>query len=242
MTTSAWRVSELDRRFAVVVHDVAPVFLPQLARITKALAPRIGRQLAGAVIPCRHGRPIEGPGGDFGRFVMEAFGEVLLHGYTHRQDRPGVLSLFTGGSDELAGLPREEVLRRLGLGRDLLRRALGVAPAGFTPPAWQVGRATPAELGEYGFRYLATFGAIRTVSGPTIPLATWSWDWGLVGPLGRVGEWVGNVSWRLRPGALPCVVVHPADVDRGYLPRVLEVVDRLLGRGRTPGVLSEFVP
>ncbi len=37
-------------------------------------------------------------------------------------------------------------------------------------------------------------------------------------------------------------MVHPADVDRGYLPRVLEVVDRLLGQGRTPGLLSEFLP
>jgi hypothetical protein len=41
-------VSDIDRRFAVVVHDVAPAFLPQLARIAEALAPRIGRELAGA--------------------------------------------------------------------------------------------------------------------------------------------------------------------------------------------------
>jgi hypothetical protein len=56
-------VSEIHRRFAVVVHDVAPAFLPQLARIAEALAPRVGRQLTGAVVPCWHGRPIEGPGG-----------------------------------------------------------------------------------------------------------------------------------------------------------------------------------
>jgi hypothetical protein len=37
-------------------------------------------------------------------------------------------------------------------------------------------------------------------------------------------------------------VVHPVDVDRGYLPRVLEVVDRLLGLGWTPVLLSEFLP
>ncbi len=234
--------SDIQRRFAVVVHDVAPAFLPQLATIAEALAPRVGRRLAGAVVPCWHGRPIEGQGGGFGRFVTGAFGEVLQHGFTHRQDRPGVLSLFTGRSDELLGLPLEEVRRRLGLGRELLQRVLGVAPAGFVPPAWQVGRATPAELGACGFRYLATFGAIRAANGPTIPLATWSWDWGVLGPLGRVGQRVGDVSSRLRPATLPCVVVHPADVDRGYLPRVLEVVDRLLGQGRAPGLLSEFLP
>ena len=234
--------SEISEGFAVVVHDVAPAFLPQLARIAEALAPRVGRQLSGAVVPCWHGRPIMGPGGGFERFVAGSFGEVLQHGYTHRQDRPGVLSLFTGRSDELVGLPREEVRRRLGLGRELLRRALGVAPAGFVPPAWQVGRATAEELAGYGFRYLATFGALRAAGGPTIPLATWSWDWGVLGPLGRVGQRFGDVYSRLRPATLPCVVVHPADVDRGYLPRVLEVVDRLLGRGRTPGLLSEFLP
>src|SRR3954470_18445130 len=235
-------VSDTSRRFAVVVHDVAPAFLPQLVRIAEALAPRVGRELAGAVVPCWHGRPIEGPGGGFGRFVAGAFGEVLQHGYTHRQDRPGVLSLFTGRSDEFVGLPREEVRRRLGLGRELLRRALGVKPAGFVPPAWQVGWATAEVLGGCGFRYLATFGAIRAASGPTIPLATWSWDWGVPGWLGRVGRRSGDACWRIRPAALPCVVVHPADVDRGYLPRVLEVVDRLLGLGRTPALLSEFLP
>jgi Uncharacterized protein conserved in bacteria (DUF2334) len=235
-------VSEIPRRFAVVVHDVAPVFLPQLSTIVEALAPRIGRQLAGAVVPCWHGRPIEGPRGGFGRFVTGAFGEVLQHGYTHRQDRPGVLSLLTGRSDELVGLPRDEIRRRLGLGRELLRQALGVAPAGFVPPAWQIGRATAAELGGCGFRYLATFGAIRAASGPAIPLATWSWDWGVLGSLGRVGQRFGDIYSRLRPTALPCVVVHPADVNRGYLSRVLAVIDRLLGRSWTPGLLSEFLP
>lgn len=239
---SAPGANDVDRRFAVVVHDVAPAFLPQIVKIVEALTPRVGRQLAGAVVPCWHGRPIAGPGGGFGRLVTGAFGEVLQHGYTHRQDRPGVLSLFTDRSDELVGLGRDEVLRRLGLGRELLRRTMGVAPAGFVPPAWQVGRATLAELARCGFRYVATFGAIKAASGPMIPLATWSWDWGVVGPLGRVGQRFGEVYWRLRPTALPCVVVHPADVDRGYLPRVLAVVDRLLGRGRAPALLSEFLP
>jgi predicted deacetylase len=234
--------SDIGRRFAVVVHDVAPAFLPQLARIIEALAPRVGRAVAGAVVPCWHGRPIDRSRGGFQRFVARAFGEVLQHGYTHRQDRPGVLSLFTGRSDELVGLPRDEVRRRLERGRELLRRVLGVAPTGFVPPAWQSGRLTTRELGACGFRYLATFGAIRAASGTTIPLSTWSWDWGVLGPLGRVGQRFGDVSWRIRPATLPCVVVHPADVDRGYLPRVLGVVDRLLGLGRTPSLLSELVP
>ena len=238
----AVNVSDISRRFTVVVHDVAPPFMPQLARIVESLAPRVGREVAGAVVPCWHGRPIDGLGDGFERFVAGAFGEVLQHGYTHRQDRPGVVSLFTGRSDELPGLPLQEVQRRLGLGRELLWRVLGVAPAGFVPPAWQVGRVTVRELEACGFRYLARFGVIRAASGPTIPLTTWCWDWGALGLLGRVGQRFGDFSWRVRPAALPCVVVHPADVDRGYLPLVLGVVDRLLGLGRTPGLFSEFLP
>jgi predicted deacetylase len=180
-------------------------------------------------------------GGGFGRFVAGAFGEVLQHGFTHQQDRPGFLSLCSGRSDEFAGLPRGEVRRRLGLGRELLRQSLGVEPSGFVAPAWQVGWATVGELGRYGFRYLATFGAIRATSGPTVPLATWSWDWGVLAPLGQFGQWLGDIHRRIRPAALPCVVVHPADVDRGYLPLALNVIDRLLELGRTPGLLSGFL-
>ncbi len=239
---SAPNVKDIDRCFAVVVHDVAPAFLPQLAKIAEALAPRVGRKVAGAVVPCWHGCPIDCAETGFERFVAETCGEVLQHGYTHRQERPGLLSLLTGCSDELAGLPREDVRRRLGLGRELLRQVLDVAPAGFVPPAWQVGRATVEELRGCGFRYLATFGAIRGANGPAIPLSTWSWDWGVLGLLGRVGQRFGDALWWLRPQTLPCVVVHPVDVDRGYLPRVLEVIDRLLGMRRTPGLLSEFLP
>jgi hypothetical protein len=239
---SASDANEIGRRFAVVVHDVAPAFLPQLATIAAALAPRVRRKVAGAVVPCWHGRPIDGVSDGFARFVTNTFGEVLQHGYTHRQARPGVLSLFTGRSDELLGLTRQEVLRRIDVGRELLRRALGVSATGFVAPAWQAGKATPQALAGCGFRYLLTFAAVRAASGPAVPLSTWSWDWGVLGPLGRVGQRYGDLHWRLRPSTLPCVVVHPADVDRGYLPRVLDLVDRLLGLGRTPGLLSEFLP
>ena len=235
-------VGEIGRRFAVVVHDVAPAFLPQLERIAESLAPRLGRVVSGAVVPCWHGHPIDAAPGSFREIVSGVFGEVLQHGYTHRQDRPGILSMLTGRSDELLGLPREAIRRRLGLGRELLRSTLGVEPSGFVAPAWQLGRATVADLSACGFGFIATFAGIRAVNGPTIPMATWSWDWGVLEVLGRVGHRLGDVCWKLRPSALPCVVVHPADVDRGYLPRVREVVDRLLGLGRTPGLLSEFLP
>ncbi len=237
---------DLSRSFAVVVHDVAPAFRPQLIAILDALSPRVGGKLIGAVVPCWHGTPLGGgeavsdPG--FLRLVGRAFGEILQHGHTHRQERPGVISFFSGRSNELSGLSIAETRRRLGRGREILRQALGVAVAGFVPPAWQSGQATTAELARLGFRYRVGLGAIRPADSPPIPLATWSWDWGIVASLGRVGEHWGGVSSGLRPDALPCVVVHPADVDRGYLPRVLRVVDRLRLRGRSPVTFSELTP
>ena len=73
-------LSDIYRRFAVVVHDVDPTLLPQLSSLAEALAPRLGARVPGAVVPCWHGRPIEGQGGAFGRFVAEAFGGALQPG------------------------------------------------------------------------------------------------------------------------------------------------------------------
>jgi hypothetical protein len=47
-------------------------------------------------------------GQEVGPTTEGAFGEVLQHGYTHRQNRPDVLSLFTGRSDELVRLPGDD--------------------------------------------------------------------------------------------------------------------------------------
>lgn len=77
-------MASADRHFAVVVHDVGPRFLPQLGRIVGAFGPRLGRRVAGAVVPRWHGRPIDRDGPGFARFVADTFGEVLQHGYTQR--------------------------------------------------------------------------------------------------------------------------------------------------------------
>lgn len=83
---SAFGFSDVGRHFVAVVHDVAPAFLPQLVRIAVSLAPRVGREVMGAIVPCWHGRPIDGAGSDFAGFTTAVFGEVLQHGYTHLQE------------------------------------------------------------------------------------------------------------------------------------------------------------
>jgi predicted deacetylase len=234
--------SAFSRSFAVVIHDVAPIFLRQLVTISQALAPRVGNKVSAAVVPCWHGVPLgRGEGGtEFLRLIEGAYGEILQHGYTHRQERFGLLSFFSGRSNELSGLTARQTRARLEDGRALLRRFVSAPVAGFVAPAWQTGFATTDELSRCGFEYLVTFDAIRFVSMTPIPLATWSWDWGVVGALGRIGEWFGDFSSALRPDSLPCVVVHPIDVDRGYLPRCLRVIEWLQRRGRTPVLFSEL--
>jgi hypothetical protein len=218
------------------------VFLRQLVTIRDALAPRVGGKVSAAVVPCWHGVPLGRGDSDAGllRLIEHAFGEILQHGYTHRQDRFGWLALASGRSNELSGLTAAETRARLRDGRGLLARLLPSPVAGFVPPAWQAGRATMAELSGCGFEYLVTFDAIRFVRKAPIPLATWSWDWGVVASLGRAGEWFGDSRSAWRPDALPCVVVHPIDVDRGYLSRCLRVIDRLRRRGRDPVLVSEL--
>ncbi len=211
----------LIRRFAVVVHDVAS--RPSC------------RSSRGSPIPCPpHRAAAGGCGGSLLAWAanrgaggrLRTVGDESVRGglaarlHPLRRDPAGLVARGSRvvrtnwiGLSERGG----PASARVGTGA-VAAGPLGSPPRDSCLPAWQVARATAAELGGCGFRYLATFGDIRAASGSTIPLATWSWDWGVLGPLGRVGQRFGDIYSRLRPAALPCVVVHPADVDRGYLP------------------------
>jgi len=234
---------EASRSFVLVVHDVAPVFRRRLNQIHKAVSPVVGDRVSAAVIPCWRGNPLGESVGDaeFVDFVAEGFGEVLQHGYTHHQKRFGLISLLSGRSNELSGLTERETRERLAMGRERLGRLMGGTIAGFVAPAWQTGRASAKVLGDLGFDYAVGFGSARVCGGPTIPLATWSWDWGVAPGLGRCGGWLGACVGAVRPAAVPCVVIHPLDVDRGWLPSCLRVVDRLRELGRSPVLFSELV-
>jgi hypothetical protein len=85
-----------------------------------------------------------------------------------------------------------------------------------------------------GFRYSVGFTGVESTDGERFPLSTWSWDAGVVAPLGVTGEAVGNVLAAVRPEAVPCVVFHPLDVERGFLPRGMALVKKFLAEGRKP--------
>jgi predicted deacetylase len=235
---------ESTSRFAVVVHDVVPALADRLVAVRRAIAPLVGDRLSSAVVPCWHGAPLGAGRRDarFLRLLERSAGDFLMHGFSHRQDRPGLIAALSGRSNELDGLSLDQTRRRLEAGRAILARSLARPVEGFVPPAWRSGRAGMAELARQGFRFRAGFASLESVDAPTLALATWSWDWGVLAPLGPVGARLGDALHRLRPGALPCVVLHPADADRGLLPRAVRVVERLLGEGRSPVLLSEISP
>jgi hypothetical protein len=200
----------------------------------------MGRAVA-AVVPCWHGRAWSRADAELVRLVKKGFGGgVLQHGCTHQHEGPGLISWLTGGADELRGRSRSDLRRRLARGQGILCRVLGREPDGFLAPAWSWGRGLADDVWGLGFRCAVGFGWLSRPGFEPVALATWSWDWGRFRLLGYGGEAVGVLMHRVRSGAMPCVAIHPADVDRGFLHRIRRLVDRLENDGRRPIGLSDF--
>lgn len=235
-------MSSADDIFHVVIHDVTPQLIAPVTAILDQLAPLVQSAVAAAVVPCWGGEPwAEAARGVAGEIAARC-DEVLLHGYTHRRDRyRSAVSLLTGRADEFAGLPATAAAERLRRGQAVIRDLLGVPAAGFVAPAWMGGPVTPALLASCGLRYSVGFAGITCVGGARIPLATWSWDTGRCAWLGHLGEAAGVLSFAARRDAIPCVVLHPADLGRGYLRHGLHLVRALLAAGRRPATFREIV-
>src|SRR5512145_1023175 len=239
---------ELMRFFLVVIHDVAPPFLEDIRGIIRQLRPLIGSDLAAGFVPCWYGQSVVVGADahressqssmhcrerDFITLVRAAFGEILLHGWTHYRCQGGLISLLTSGADEFAALPPDAALARLCAGQRVVYALFGAPAAGFIPPAWQSGGVAHA-LCSGGLSYRMGWMSIDTVWGARIPLVTWSWDLGRMACLGYAGDLLGVACSLLRYDTIPCVVFHPSDVRRGYLGHGVYLVRKLLAEGRRP--------
>lgn len=221
--------------FLVVVHDVCPVFQHEVTAIIDALNPSIGRKMAAAVVPKWHGQAIDD--GRFCESLADHFDEILLHGRTHQRERGGgVISFVTQHSDEFAGLNADDALQRLKLGQEQLTKLFGHRIAGFVPPAWQRGPIRGEILQQSGLDYLMGYRAIQWADGHSIPLSTLTWDVGRFTSLGVAAEWVGRLLYRYSPQRMACLAIHPVDVSRGYLPRIVRFVERWMTAGGIPVV------
>ncbi len=221
--------------FIVVIHDVADPFTSSVMTILKSLAPLVQRTVAVAVVPCWHGRTSLRYESAFHTYLREQCGEILLHGYTHQcRYLAHPLAMLTGNANEFSGLSRIDAYMRLKMGKMMLARWFDPPIHGFVPPAWQYGRLDRDLLGASGLSYGLRFFHLEPVYGPHLPLATWSWDTGRIAALGLLGELVGQVGQILHPDRLPCIVLHPADIQRGFLTRGLRLVQNLLNAGYCP--------
>ncbi len=163
--------------------------------------------------------------------LIEDSAEWLLHGWTHRREaRPGVVSLLTHRSDEFGGLSLAEIQYRIDQGKELLARRSGGEIAGLVPPAWSLS-APAAHL--RNLSYVMRYTRLDSCLEPQrrLPLATYSFDWGCIGPAAWAGWAAGALRWRWFSPAIPCVVLHPMDVARGWLPRILQIIRTFLDKG-----------
>lgn len=226
------------RRFVVTLHDVSPATAAAVRRQLDVLRPLLGAAIAAAVIPAA-----AGPGWEACPDLLAALAplERLLHGWRHRRDAGGdPLSALCGRVDEFAGLPRPEAARRLQDGQRALSDLFGRPATGFLPPAWRPGAVDDDLLAAAGLDFRVGFFRARHRNGTAAALATETWDFGPAAACGHAGTPLGRLL-RLRPAAVPVLALHPCDERRGFLPRALRAVARLLDAGYAPVTFARLL-
>ncbi len=231
----------LAQSFCVMLHDVAPIYAEHVATFTKSLAPMVGNMMAAAVVPCWAGVPLCEKDRPFLDRVQAEYANIQLHGYEHfRPGRRGFTSQLADGKDEMRGLSPAETDRRLAAGQELLERWMGRPATGFIAPTYRIGYATPDRLAEFGMHYTVGYRHVVTSSGHRLRLSSWIWDVSPIRLLCRAGYRFGEFQARFRRNALPCVVLHPLDLERGFLPQIEQTVKKLLQAGRQPILLESL--
>lgn len=232
---------DVSKSFCIMLHDVAPLYESHVATFTKSLAPLVGNAMAAAVVPCWGGVPLCEKDRPFLNRVREEYANIQLHGFEHfRPGRKGLVSLIADGKDEMNGLDPAETDRRLAAGQELLHKWMGQPATGFIAPTYNIGHATPDRLARFGMHYTVGYGHVVTSTGSKLALSSWIWDVSPIRLLCRAGYRWGEIQHRFRREALPCVVLHPLDLDRGFLPQIERTVRKLLDEGRQPVMLESF--
>lgn len=226
------------KSFVVCIHDATPAFARDTRLMIRDLAPLLGRRFCFGVVPDWHGQWPLSAHPDYCRLIRDASDELLLHGYFHRRERGwGPITLLTRNGDEMNGLNPEETRCVLERGRRVFAEVFGQTPRGFVAPAWQAGHVRPIREGGAELNYVLGFFSLRASDGRTLPLATWSWDCGRWGWLGHAGHGLGRLHHAL-DCAIPSIAIHPRDLERGFWPRILALVQELLDAGYQPSTAS----
>ncbi len=222
------------RRFLVCIHDATPAYARETRVMVRDLAPLLGRRLSFGVVPDWHGEWSLRAHPDYCRLIRESSEELLLHGYFHRRGRGwGPAALLAERSDEMNGLNPDETRCTLERGQRVLIDVFGEHARTFLAPSWQRGHVRPGTMNAVGLDHVLGFFTLESLTGGTVPLATWTWDCGRWGWLGHIGHGIGRLSQSLDRG-VPTLAIHPRDLERGFWPRILRLIHELREAGYEP--------
>lgn len=215
----------------IVIHDAMPQWERELHCLFDALAHLDGQVVTVAVVP---GRFQAARDAHLINTILTRRFDIALHGYTHQgHNMMDPLTYLTSGANEMSGRPLPDALTRIAQGQQRLHEMLGRRAGVFIPPAWHMGPLSLDRLTPFGISHVMGMARMQRTHGPAIPLSTWSWDCGRFKSAGWLGEGLGSLRfWMTR--STPCVVLHPRDVQRGFLKRILRLIQRLMDLGYRP--------
>ncbi len=218
------------KRLLLSVHDVTPRHFARLKTIHAMLGELgVGHDYAMLVVPdFWRAWPLE-EHGDFTAWLRqraEAGVEMILHGYSHRDENRHASPFkrwkartLTAREGEFYGLDQRSAAQRLRAGGQKLQQCCGFTPQGFVAPAWLYSRGTRAALAAEGFGFAEDHWRVwsparrRTLCrGPVISYASRS--------PGRIRSsllWSRLAGRLLQPLPVLRLAIHPHDLDSAVL-------------------------
>jgi uncharacterized protein len=225
------------RPFVICIHDATPAYADATRVMLRDLAPLVRRRLSFGVVPNWYGQWPLAAHPRFCRLLEESSEELLLHGYLHRRQRGWGPITLLAGTDEMNGLDPGETQNTIERGQRVFADVFGAPARGFLAPAWQLGHVGRANWSTLGLEHVLGFFALQSWDGRRVPLATWSWECGRWSWLGHIGHGIGWLLQSLDRG-VPTLAIHPKDLERGYWPKILRLIQQLLEGGYEPRTLT----
>ena len=232
------------------IHDVAPRFEREVDILAAEIEPFAGRKFAMLVVPNHWASSPLRAGTPFAarlREWSESGIELLLHGFTHRDDRQhrGLDRLrarhLTAGEGEFLGISRAEAAKRIADGKALIEDISGREISGFVAPAWLYGAGAHAALeasrlrvAEDHWRVWNPADGRRLARGPVITWASRS-KARLVSSL-----MAAAVLRRLAPQQMLRIGVHPGDAGSPAILRSIHATLASAARNRQPAQYREL--
>lgn len=229
------------RRLILSIHDVTPAHSRRIGELEALLADTCGRDAAWAmlVVPEFHGEHHIGRDRGFQAWLRAraATGvEMLLHGWSHRDDAPASWRArhMTASEGEFCGLTEAAARQRLRDGRALLEDILGQPVRAFVAPAWLYSPGARAALAAEGFAITEDHFSVWSPSSgavlsrdPVISYASRS--------RGRIRSsllWSRIATTVLQPFRTARLALHPHDTDAPELLTEARRAIAALARGR----------